>query len=92
MSVDRESVPQPDGRVRQRERGQACRGRQGTSLQSYFPARHYLDFLKQKTLQYFSHNEYCKLLQEFFTHSYVPQKRSTQHNLNYFSNTLRIII
>ena len=49
VSVDGESVPQPDGRVRQGGRGQARRGRQGRGLQSYVPAGHNLDFLKSKT-------------------------------------------
>ena len=49
MSVDGESVSQPDGRVRQGERGQAGRGRKGRGLQSYVPAGHDLDCLKLKT-------------------------------------------
>ena len=51
MSVDGESVPQPDGRVRQGGGGQAGRGRHGRGLQSDASrsASHYLDCLKSKT-------------------------------------------
>ena len=50
MSVDGDSVPQPDGGVRQGGGGQAGRGRHGGGFQSDAPAEHYLEISEIKII------------------------------------------
>ena len=50
VSVDEESVPQPDGGVREGGGGQAGQGRHGRGFQSDAPARHDLEMSEIKII------------------------------------------